>query len=285
MITKLNCFQARTLLVSKTFCSLKKKKNIYFICSFTWLLKFVYKKCQLTVKSCHLDAQHVVHRQWDFFAQTTKTLQLILNSSETILKQHSCFHANTLGSMDAPGFLIFCLCFISFSWSQCFFYIFNLWSHYLLTHLSSSKWFLFISWKLPNQSWKLNATQKSHCFQLRSLSLWEWMAAAENSDVLPHHDGESLNVSNDLLLLLYLTEGLGRGDLTNHVTHLAHYIRILYLLPVSFSHPLSVSLTYVLLIGIISACWKEHRQKGGISFNLKLVVSLCNDETSAPRRV
>lgn len=56
------------------------------------------------------------------------------------------------------------------------------------------------------------------------------------------------------------------GDSTNHVTHLTHYLWFLYLLCVSPSHPLSVSLAYVLLIEIISVRWKEHRQKGNIKF-------------------
>lgn len=156
----------------------------------------------------------------------------------------------------APGFLRSLLCFISFSRSRRFFARSNLWSHYLLTHLSSPKWFLFISCKSPNQSWKLNAIQRSHCFQRHSLSLWKWMAAAENSDVLSHHDRESLNVSCDLYCCCFWLKALV-GDLTNHVTHLTPYIWVLYLLCVSLSLLLSVSLACVLLIEIISACWKE----------------------------
>lgn len=150
--------------------------------------------------------------------------------------QIACICADTQINMHAPGFLRLLLCFISFSWSHCFSSTFNLWSHYLLTHLSSSKWFLFIFGKSPNQSWKLNAIRRSHCFQPHSLSLWKWMAAAENSDVLSHHDGESLNVSYDLYCCCLWLKALV-GDLTNHVTHLTHYIWFLYLLRVSFFSP------------------------------------------------
>lgn len=148
-------------------------------------------------------------------------------------------------NMHAPGFLRLLLCFISFSRSQCFFTIiwwilFNLWSHYLPTHLSSPKWFLFISCKSPNQSWKLNAIQRSHCFQLHSLSLWKWMAAAENSDVLSRHDRESLNVSCDLYWCCLWLKALV-GDSTNHVTRPTPYIWVLYLLCVSLSHPLCLA--------------------------------------------
>lgn len=45
---------------------------------------------------------------------------------------------------------------------------------------------------------ELNAIERSCCFQLHSLSLWKWMAADEDSDVLSHHDRVSLNVSYDL---------------------------------------------------------------------------------------
>lgn len=70
----------------------------------------------------------------------------------------ACICANTHVNMHAPGFLRFLLCFISLSHrSQCFFTMFNLWSHYLPTHLSPSKWFLFIFCKSPNQSWKRRA--------------------------------------------------------------------------------------------------------------------------------
>lgn len=119
----------------------------------------------------------------------------------------------------------------------------------------SPKWFLFISCKSPNQSWKLNAIQRSHRFQLHSLSLWKWMAAAENSDVLSHHDRESLNASCDLYCCCFWLKGLV-GDSTNHVTHLTPYIWVLFLLCVSLSHPLSVLQVHVWLIKIITA-WEK----------------------------
>lgn len=112
------------------------------------------------------------------------------------------------------------------------------------TLIPSPKWFLFISCKSPNQSWKRNATQRSHRFQLHSLSLWKWMAAAENSDVLSHHDRESLNVSCDLYCCCLWLKALV-GDPTNHVTHLTPYIWVSCLLCVSLSHPLSVSQVHV----------------------------------------
>ena len=108
------------------------------------------------------------------------------------------------------------------------------WSHYLLTHLSSSKWFLFISCKSPNQSWKLNASQSSLSFQPHSLSLWKWMAAAEASDVLSRLDGASRNASCDLRRWLKALV----GDSTNHITHPIRCIGFVYLL---CSHLLSVS--------------------------------------------
>lgn len=140
-------------------------------------------------------------------AHTHKTSTASTNAHSNSHK-YACKHADK--HAHTPGFLRLLLCFISFSRSQCFF---NLWSHYLLTHLSSSKWFLFIFCKSPNQSWKLNAIQRSHRFQPHSLSLWKWMAAAENSDVLSHRDGVSLNVSYDLYrCCLWLKASAGGPD-------------------------------------------------------------------------
>lgn len=156
---------------------------------------------------------------------------------------------------------------------------FNLWRHYLLTHLSSSKWFLFISCESPNQSWKLNAIQRSHCFQPHSLSLWEWMAAAENSDVLSHRDGESLNVSCDLYRRCLWLKALA-GDSTNHVTHLTHCIWVLSVLRVSLSHPLSVSSRS--LVHVKKRVQEEGKYK--VSLKLKAAVSSWNAVSSLIRR-
>lgn len=143
--------------------------------------------------------------------------------------------------MCSPGFLRLWLCFISsFIQSQCFFAIFHLWSHYLLTHLSSSKWFLFIFGKSSNQSWKLNAIQRSHCFQPHSLSLWKWMAAAENSDVLSHPDGFLLMFPMIFTVAAFWLKAYV-GDLTNHVTHLTYYIISAMFPP--FFHLLCLTLT------------------------------------------
>lgn len=175
----------------------------------------------------------------------------------------SHLHVHTETNVHAPGFLRLLLCFISL---RHFLPVFNLWSHYLLTHLSSSKWFLFIFCKSPNQSWKLNAIQRSHRFQLHSLSLWKWMAAAESSDVLSHGDGESLNASRDLYRHCLWLKALV-GDSTNHVTHLTRYI----LASVSALSPILTGSAcrqpYVLFITIISLHWKEHRQESDLKFH------------------
>lgn len=68
-----------------------------------------------------------------------------------------------------------------------------------------------------------NAIQRSHCFQLHLLSLWKWMAAAESSHILLHHDGVSLNASCDLCCCCLWLKALV-GDLTNHIIHLTHYL-------------------------------------------------------------
>lgn len=132
-----------------------------------------------------------------------------------------------------------------------------------LNDLSSSS----ASHLIKTERRELNAIQRSQCFQLHLLSLWKWMAAAENSDVLSRHDEGSLNGSYDLCLCCLWLKALA-GDSTNHVTHLAHYIRYLYQHCAFFSRPLYVSPAYVLLIEIISAYWKEKRQKGHIKFHL-----------------
>ncbi len=154
------------------------------------------KTCHFYPKCCQRDwdARHETQREWDLWqadmhvhAHTSHTHAFVHKPH----KLHARICTNTATNMHTPGFLWLLLRFISFSRSHCFFTVLNLWSHYLLTHLSSSKWFSFIFCKSPNQSWKPNVIQTSHCFQLHSLSLWKWMAAAENSDVLSHHDGVS----------------------------------------------------------------------------------------------
>lgn len=110
--------------------------------------------------------------------------------------------------------------------------VLNLWSHGLntVTHLSSPKWFLFISRKSPNQSWKLNAVRGSRRVQPHSLSLWKWTAAAESSDVLSRGDGEALNVSCDLCFRCLWRKAFVR-DSTNRVPHLTPDIGAARLLP------------------------------------------------------
>lgn len=266
------------------------RQSIYW--GYLTLLVLFSKTCHLNVKCCQRewDAWHETQRGWDIWQGDMYIHAHILTHKKQALHSHEHVLKHTFKSvpvqinMHAPGFLRLLRCFISFSQSQRFFPMFNLWSHYLSTHLSSSKWFLFISCESPNQSWKLNAIQRSHCFQLHSLSLWKWTAAAENSDVLSHRDWVSLNVSYDLYHCCLWLKALV-GDSTNHVTHLMHYIWFLYVPCISLPHLLSVSLAYMLLIEIITACWKEHRQRGKykVSLNLKPVVSSCNGRTLAPR--
>lgn len=88
------------------------------------------------------------------------------------------------------------------------------------------------------------------------------MAAAENSDVVSLHDGVSPNASYDLYRrCLRLWSGIWLITL-----HISHFAFGFYICPV-LSHLLSISQVYVLVIKIISACWKEHRQKRAIEFH------------------
>ena len=237
-------------------------QSIY--CWYLALLVLFSKTCHLNVKCCQRDrdAWHETQRKWglwqaDMHMRARAHAQITTDCasrSRLHLRRHAPKQGRTWISQVVA---VFHQLQLGASAS------FNLWRHYLLTHLSSSKWFLFISCESPNQSWKLNAIQRSHCFQPHSLSLWEWMAAAENSDVLSHRDGESLNVSCDLYRRRLWLKALA-GASTNHVTHLTHYIWVLSVLRVSLSHPLAVSSRSLVHV---KRKKKERRKKGNIKFH------------------
>lgn len=120
---------------------------------------------------------------------------------------------------------------------------------------------------------ELNAIQRSHCFQLLLLSLWKWMAAAENSHVLSQCDGVSLNASYDLCCL-WLKALV--GDLTNHIMRLTHYLWFL-----------TASANSVLHIEIISEHRRKHKEIKYINVykvspNLSLVASLAQRRQEMP---
>lgn len=100
--------------------------------------------------------------------------------------------ADTQTNMHVPGFLRLLLCFVS----RCYFTtcgaIISWHTYPPLNEFPSST----ASHLIKVES--LMPFRHPTAFKMYSLSLWKWMAAAENSDVLSHHDRESLNVSCDL---------------------------------------------------------------------------------------
>lgn len=217
----------------------------------TALLVLFSNACHFNVKGCQQDASHETQRKQHLFADMHIHARACVWMQIPIRTNLHAGFMQTQINTHAPRFLRLLPCFISFSGSRCLLVTFNLWSPNLLTHLSSSKWLPFIFCKSPNQSWKHNAIQTSHRFQPHSLSFGKWMEAAENSDVLSHHDGVSLNVSYDLYRRCRWLKA-SAGDSTNHVTHPQITFGFYICSASPLFHPLAASLADVLLIEVIS---------------------------------